>query len=98
MDFDFTAELWLWDGPAAWHFVTIPGEVSEIIRTVSAPVERGFGSVRVAVTIGATRWQTSVFPQSSHGTYVLPVKNQIRTAEGITAGDEVTIHLELVDA
>lgn len=98
MDFDFTAELWLWDGPAAWHFITVPAEESEVIRSVGEPLARGFGSVRVAVTIGATRWQTSVFPQSSEGTYVLPVKKQVRTAEGITVGDEVDVHLELVDA
>jgi len=97
MDFDFAAELWLWDGPAAWHFITVPPEESEVIRA-TVPVTRGFGSVRVSVTVGATRWQTSVFPQSSEGTYVLPVKKQVRTAEGITVGDEVDVHLEVLDA
>jgi hypothetical protein len=52
---DFTAELWQWDGPAAWHFVTVPPDLSEAIRTVREPSTRGFGSVRVAATIGETR-------------------------------------------
>lgn len=97
MDFDFTGELWVWDGPAAWHFVTVPAGVSEVIRTVHGPSVRGFGSVRVAVAIGTTRWRTSVFPQSSEGTYALPVKKQVRSAEGITAGDTVEVRLELVE-
>jgi len=73
MDFDFTAEVWLWDARDAWHFVTVPVPESEVIRTVGEPLARCFGSVRVAVTIGNTRWQTSVFPQKSDGTYVLPM-------------------------
>lgn len=94
--FDFTAELWLWDGPAAWHFVTVPADISEVIRAVTDPSPRGFGAVRVAVTVGKTRWETSVFPQSSDGTYVLPMKKPVRTAEGLTAGDEVAVHLRIV--
>ncbi len=97
MDFDFTAEVWLWDARDAWHFITVPAEESEIIRAIT-PVVRGFGSVRVSVTIGGTRWKTSVFPQSSDGTYVLPLKKQVRAAEGITVGDEVAVQLEVLDA
>lgn len=98
MDFDFTAEVWLWDARDAWHFITVPREESEVIGSVGEPLARGFGSVRVAATIGSTRWQTSVFPQKSDGTYVLPLKKQVRTAEGITVGDEVDVHLEVLDA
>jgi hypothetical protein len=38
-----------------------------------------------------------VSPQSADGTYVLPVKKQVRTAEGIGAGDTVDVRIELVD-
>lgn len=96
MDFDFTGELWLWDARPAWHFITVPPEVSGVIREISGPMTRGFGSVRVAVTVGATHWQTSIFPQSSDGTYVLPVKKKVRTIEALAAGEEVDVHLELV--
>ncbi|MGE3962314.1 MAG: DUF1905 domain-containing protein [Dehalococcoidia bacterium] len=98
MDFDFTATVWLWDGPAAWHFITVPPGESEAIRSVGDRMARGFGSVRVCASIGTTRWETSVFPQKSDGTYVLPLKKQVRTAEGITIGDEVDVHLEVLDS
>jgi hypothetical protein len=38
-----------------------------------------------------------VFPDSTAGTYVLPVKKAVRTAEGLAVGDTAHVRLELVD-
>jgi len=94
----FRAELWLHQGDAAWHFVTVPGEVSDDIEARTVDQRRGFGSVRVRVTIGGSTWDTSVFPDSKRQAYLLPVKKDVRRAEGISAGDDVDVHLQLVDA
>ena len=48
---------------------------------------RGFGSVRVEVTLGETTWRTSVFPEAASGCFVLPVKKAVRRAEGVDPGD-----------
>jgi hypothetical protein len=88
----FEAELWLWEGDAAWHFVTLPGDVSDDVRA-QAGEPRGFGSVPVQVTIGSSTWTTSVFPDSKRGAYLLPVKKQVRTREAVEAGDVVTVEL-----
>lgn len=93
----FRAEVWLHQGEAAWHFLTVPGDVSDDIEARTADQHRGFGSVRVRVTIGGTTWSTSVFPDSKRGAYVLPVKKEVRRAEGIDTGDEVDVTIELVD-
>jgi hypothetical protein len=90
---NFTAELWEWEGKAAWVFVTVPADVSADIREMPR-LPRGFGSVRVQVALGGSRWRTSVFPQSKEGTYLLPVKRAVRDAEGVEVGDLVTIDLE----
>lgn len=92
---DFSAEVWEHVGEAAWFFLTVPVDESEDIREL-APPRRGFGSVRVGVTIGSTSWSTSVFPQSSSGCFILPVKKEVRRAEGIEAGDVVDVALRLV--
>ena len=47
----------------SWHFLTLPGDVSDEIAAEGGPPE-GFGSVRVVVTIGSTTWRTSVFPDA----------------------------------
>ncbi len=93
----FRTELWLHQGDAAWHFVTVPGDVSDDIEARTADQRRGFGSVRVQVTVGATTWATSVFPDSTRQAYVLPVKKDVRRAEGIEAGDDIDVALQLVD-
>ena len=93
----FDAELWLYEGDAAWHFVTVPVDVSEEITQRTAGARRGFGSVRVRVTTGSTTWTTSVFPDSKRGAYVLPVKQGVRKSERLAAGDTARVQLELID-
>jgi Domain of unknown function (DUF1905) len=98
----FTAPLWRWSvkqqsaDPGAWSFVSLPVEVSEDIRDALVAPPTGFGSVRVAAEVGDFRWQTSVFPDSESGCYVLPVKQAVRRANGIEQGDLVTVTLSLV--
>jgi hypothetical protein len=99
--YDFTAPLWRWadEGTDAgsWHFVTLPAEHSEQIRDELPAPPRGFGSVPVAVRVGVTAWETSVFPDSKSGCYVLPVKKAVRSAEGLEPGDPVPVSLTVRD-
>lgn len=85
----------MYPGEAAWHFLTLPTEVSDEITDLTGGERRGFGSVRVEVTIGGSTWQTSLFPDKSAGSYVLPLKKAIRRAEGIGEGDTADVSLEL---
>ena len=93
----FSTELWHPESMAKWVFVTVPKELSEDIREVPRPFRRGFGSIRVEVTIGATSWSTSIFPDADTGCYVLPVKKAVRDAEGVDLGDVVEVSLEVLD-
>ena len=95
----FVAPLWRWDGAAAWHFVTLPQDVSDEVelRAVTAGSERGFGSVRVEVTVGTTAWRTSLFPDTTRGAYLLPVKRDVRVREDLAVDAPVAVSLRLVD-
>jgi hypothetical protein len=93
-----TSLLWIWKGSAAagrWYFLTVPDEQSGEIRAHAFGSPRGFGSVRVEATIGEIRWRTSLFPLNAGG-YILPVKADIRRRADLSAGDEVTVKLELI--
>ena len=94
---EFAAPLWRYPGADGWHFVSLPAEVSAEITDIAAGARRGFGSVRVDVTVGATSWRTSLFPDSKTGTYLLPVKKAVRLAEHLEAGGEVRAQLQVVD-
>jgi hypothetical protein len=87
----FQAILWMYDGDAPWHFVTVPAEVADDIAAAAEP--KAFGSVPVRVRIGETSWETSLFPDKQRGSYVLPVKRSVREAESLADGDAVTVEL-----
>ncbi len=80
--------------PGSWHFLTLPAELSEDI-TVEAGTGRGFGSMGVEVSIGSTTWRTSLFPDAAAGNFVLPVKKQVRQANGLRAGATCEVTLEV---
>jgi hypothetical protein len=100
VNFTFKAELWMWDARQAetWTFVSLPADDSaEIRELVGTTPRRGFGSVRVRVTVGGSRWTTSIFPDGTRGTYALPIKKAVRKAEALEVGDRATVTVELVD-
>jgi hypothetical protein len=93
--FSFEAEVWEHDGPAAWHFVSLPEPVADDIEAEFGHRAKGFGSLRVDVAVGSTRWSTSIFPDSKRGTYVLPLKKSVRIAEGLISGTSVRVGLDV---
>lgn len=88
------------EGYAPVGFLRIPPEAAEAIaaheleRRLEVGKRRGFGSVKVTVTLGRSTWQTSLFPNKD-GSWFLPIKKPVRVAEGIADGDEVEVGLEL---
>jgi hypothetical protein len=93
----FAGPLKVWTGEdGSSHFMSVPAEVSGEIRAHAMLVRRGFGSVKVEVTLADVTWQTSVFPSKSSGGYFLPVKIDVVRKAGIVAGDFVRVELELL--
>jgi len=82
-------------GMGGWHFLYVDKKQSEVIRTKHHVKKAGFGSIRVAVTLGKSKWNTSIFPDKQSGTYLLPLKKAIRHAEGIDAGDTVSFTIRI---
>jgi len=93
--FSFTARVWEHEGEGSWFFLTVPEEVADEIEDRYAHRAGGFGAVKVRVRIGDSRWSTSLFPSKQLGSYILPVKKAIRTAEGLDAGSEPEVELEV---
>jgi hypothetical protein len=92
------AELWPYHGKAAWHFITLPKKQAADIKEHFGAKARGWRSLRVAVTIGSTRWLTSIFPDSSSGSYLLPVKASVRKKEKLPDGKTVSFSLEILSS
>lgn len=99
--YTFNSELWKWVGKdgdkGSWIFLSVPKKVArEVKKMTESKPRKGFGSVPVLVTIGRSRWRTSIFPDSQSGTYVLPVKKAVRNDENIDEGSKVDVKIELV--
>ncbi len=94
-EYRMQARVWRYTGKATWYFATLPKRQSTAIRSLFGGLARGWGSLPVAVTIGRTRWTTSIFPDRKAGTYLLPLKAEIRDREKIRAGASVHLQLEI---
>ena len=96
---EFSAVCWLYTGKGAWYFVTLPSdsaaEISYFSKALNGGKRTGWGSVRVTVQIGATVWQTSLFPDSKNKSYVLPIKAAVRKAENIIEDQCVKVRVSL---
>ena len=79
------------------HFMSVPEELSGEIWAHAMLVRRGFGSVRVEASLDEVTWRTSVFPSKSSSGYFLPVKIAVVRKADISAGDEITVRLELLE-
>lgn len=88
------AHLWVHDGPAPWHFATIEKRFAEKLKDNYHHPRRGFGAIPVNVIVGKTKWKTSIFPDRD-GSYLLPVKKEVRNKEGIKAGETIRLDIEL---
>jgi len=89
-----TSKVWLYPGMAGWHFVGVPKKESAEIKA-GVKVKAGFGSVPVAVTLGQSVWNTSIFPDKKSGCYLLPLKAKVRNKEEILADDTVTFVIKI---
>jgi Domain of unknown function (DUF1905) len=95
--FDFAGPLWRYPGTGGWYFISLPVEVSADVDDMTVGIRRGFGSVRVVVSVGDTSWRTSIFPDSKSGTYLLPVKKAVRLAERLDAEGDIRVRLQIAE-
>ena len=90
------AKVWLYPGNSAWHFASVPKDISEKMKKKYGSSAKGWGSLPVNAKIGASTWKTSIFPDKRSGTYLLPLKAGIRKKEEIFDGDTIQLSLAIL--
>ena len=91
MELEFEGEIVEWRGPAPYFFIPLPEDEAELVDEVKAEIAY-WGVVPVTAWIGGTEFTTAMFPRE--GTWFLPLKVAVRSAEGIGLGDVVDVRLE----
>lgn len=93
MELEFSGAVWHWRGPAPYHFVWVPEDEAAQLQETAAAVTYGWGMIPVTVTVGETRWTTSLWPKE--GRYVVPLKTAVRRAEELEVGQVVDVRLDV---
>jgi hypothetical protein len=94
--FLFKAKIWLYEGAAAWHFVTLPSPLAKTIQEFFATYKKGWGSIPVQVTVSQANWKTSIFPDKKSQSYLLPLKSDVRKKLKVGVGDEIKVVIEIL--
>ncbi len=93
--YNLNSEVIVYPGASGWRFLVLPKKQGEEIKKNFGKSARGWGSLPVSVKVGDTTWSTSIFPDKRSGSYLLPLKAQVRRAEGISDKERVTFSLTL---
>ncbi|ONF95136.1 DUF1905 domain-containing protein [Sphingomonas jeddahensis] len=93
LDVTFAGAVIEWRGPAPFFFVALPEEEVVGVRAAARVASYGWGVVPVTATIGDTVFATSLFPRD--GGYLLPLKDAVRRAAGVTLGNEVVVRMRI---
>jgi hypothetical protein len=93
MTYTFVAKPWQHEG--SWVFVSLPKSLAIEIRQLNQWQEAGWGRFPVAIGIGTHTWKTSMWFDTKHQTYLIPLKLEVRKKLNITCDQllEVTLIL-----
>ena len=92
--YEFSAKVWHYSSSGStmgWYVVFLPTNLAKEIRENLKCLEEGWGRMKVTAKIGNSDWQTAIWFDTKHDTYLLPLKAEIRKKEKIEIGKEIEV-------
>ena len=89
--YNFSSKIWQHQSPGGWFFVSLPEHHSKEIRNLLGDLEEGWGRLKAQAQIEDTKWETAIWFDTKHKTYILPLKAAIRKQLQLEAGQTVKI-------
>lgn len=93
--FKFKTKVYTYVGRGVWYMITLPVKVGKEIDILFSDQKRGWGSLPVAVRVGETVWETSIFPDREKGSYIMLLKKSVRIKETILENKFIEIELSI---
>jgi hypothetical protein len=84
-------KLWPFSPSNGCPYVELPKEAANEIRKYLQWQEQGWGRMKAIIKIGNSEWQTSIWFDTKHDTYILPIKAEIRKKENIEIDKDVEV-------
>jgi hypothetical protein len=91
--YEFSANIWQHSATGGWYFVSLPIELSNEIRGTLQWQEEGWGRLKAIAKIGNSEWNTAIWFDTKHSTYLLPIKAEIRRKEKIELNQMLEISI-----
>ncbi|HRE75563.1 MAG TPA: DUF1905 domain-containing protein [Flavobacteriales bacterium] len=91
INYTFTATTWQHTAPGGWYFVSMPVEMAAEIREHLKWQEEGWGRLKAIAETGNSKWETAIWFDTKHKTYILPLKAEIRKKENIVLNQEIEV-------
>jgi hypothetical protein len=93
--YNFAACIWKYNAKGGWYFVSLPVEISRDIRLHLKHFEEGWGRLKCKASIRELDWYTAIWYDTTHKTYLLPIKADVRRRLKLQIDDDVKVHLEV---
>ena len=93
INYEFSAKAWQHSAPNGWYFVSLPTEIAAEIREHCKWQEEGWGRLKATANIGTTEWETALWFDTKHKTYLLPLKAEIRKKENVKVDKDITVKI-----
>lgn len=91
--YEFATEMWKHNAPGGWYFVSLPKDVSKEIRENLKWQEEGWGRMKAFAQIGEIVWETAIWFDTKHDTYILPIKSEIRKKTNLQIEQKFTMYI-----
>lgn len=93
--YDFTGKIWKHNANGGWFFVSLPKEISKEIRENLQWQEEGWGRMKASANVNEFEWDTAIWFDKKHDTYLLPLKSDIRKKAGLKINDRITVRISI---
>lgn len=89
--YSFSGNIWQYDGPNGWYFVSLPQDIAKEIRENLKWQEEGWGRLKASAEIGTYEWKTAIWFDTKQNTYLLPLKADVRAKCKLGKGQEINV-------
>ena len=91
--YDFSGKIWKHNANGGWYFVSLPVDISNEIRNNLKWQEEGWGRMRISASIIGIKWDTAIWFDKKLGTYLLPLKADIRKKSSLNLNDIINVSI-----
>ena len=89
--YPFSGTIWKHHADKGWYFVSLPKHLSQEIRENLQWQEEGWGRLKATAMVNGIKWDTAIWFDKKHDTYLLPLKADIRKKANLQVNDSVSV-------